>query len=322
MSKSVVQGSRGKPPKYPPAAAGMVGDNLTDEPTKSFHVVGLKLGDKVAAKNLKTTESFAKSELRAGVALPGMSAAFLEHHDGSLPRPVGSIHTKSVLDHDDRIWISDATQEPYRWICYLALTSANGTPMLGTGWLIGPRTIVTAGHCIYNHDPKYGVGVMRSITAFAGRNINNSLGQSDVHSVETTQEWIDSENNTAFDFGVLYLDSPIGDDVGFFAFGNYSDADLSGMTINVVGYPADKKNGTMWGHVNKGASVRPQRIAYMNDTYGGQSGSPVIYWDGSGDFVSVGIHNYGIDPFDPIGRHNYATRINQSVFNQLQAWKK
>lgn len=57
---------------------------------------------------------------------------------------------ETVCGRDDRVRISPATAVPWRWICQLIITMPNGAGFRGTGWFIGPRCVMTAGHCVYS----------------------------------------------------------------------------------------------------------------------------------------------------------------------------
>jgi len=57
---------------------------------------------------------------------------------------------ESVCGRDDRVRISPATAIPWRWICQLIITMPNGAGFRGTGWFIGPKCVMTAGHCVYS----------------------------------------------------------------------------------------------------------------------------------------------------------------------------
>ncbi len=61
---------------------------------------------------------------------------------------------KTVCGKDERVQQSPCTDVPWRWNCSLVITWPNGDRSIGTGWLIGPRTVMTAGHCVYNHEQK------------------------------------------------------------------------------------------------------------------------------------------------------------------------
>jgi V8-like Glu-specific endopeptidase len=72
-----------------------------------------------------------------------------------------------VIGRDDRVQITNTTAYPWRTICSLIITARDGSRWIGTGWLVGPRTVITAGHCVYMH--KRG-GWARSIEVIPGRN--------------------------------------------------------------------------------------------------------------------------------------------------------
>jgi glutamyl endopeptidase len=46
--------------------------------------------------------------------------------------------------------ILDTELAPWRMICALRMRGQSGAGALGTGWFIGPRTVLTAGHCVYS----------------------------------------------------------------------------------------------------------------------------------------------------------------------------
>ena len=96
------------------------------------------------------------------------------------------------------------------------------------------------------------------------------------------------------------------------------------MIVNVVGYPATiVKNGSeipvepplLFGQANRIDDVRAHELVYTIDTTPGQSGCPVICWDGDDKFTVVGIHNEGSTS------GNFATRITSDVFNNIKTWK-
>ena len=50
-----------------------------------------------------------------------------------------------VIDEDQRVRVQ---QHQYRWsaICHLVIWRQNGVQSFGTGWIIGPTAVATAGH--------------------------------------------------------------------------------------------------------------------------------------------------------------------------------
>ncbi len=225
---------------------------------------------------------------------------------------------ENIIGRDNRERIADVTINPFPWICFLNMTTPGGSRMIGTGWLAGPKTVVTAAHCVYNRDRKYGVGWMNraSYKVYAGISGSHLAGTSEVETMFTTQQWLNS-GTEVYDFAVLRLKTPLGNK-GYFQFGHFDEASLQNMLVNVAGYPYDKNSSSipqMWGNADVVVGVERQRLIYLNDTLPGNSGGPVINWQDGGDMHVVGIHNYGGDT------GNCATRINAAVFQQLIDWR-
>ena len=86
----------------------------------------------------------------------------------------------------------------------------------------------------------------------------------------------------------------------------------------VSGYPGDKPLQQWWS--SDGVRyTETYQIFYRNDSTSGMSGSPVWY-DRSGPYA-MAIHAYGIHGSFPHSVYNHGTRITQSVFNNLVAWR-
>lgn len=224
---------------------------------------------------------------------------------------------------EDRVPVSDSQSNPYDQICYLSITPPDGSPkFVGTGWLIGSRVIATAGHNVFNDVWKHGAGSgpALGVTAYFGRNGKASTAKIKAKAIQykVPTEWTRSHDQAEeWDFAAIVLDDNVGDEVGQFEFAHFSDSDLKRMTVNIAGYPGDRdKIGFMYRHANRIAGVRPQRLEYTIDTSGGQSGCPVVCWHGGNNHV-VGIHNYG----NRGALRNYATRINEEVFEKMMEWR-
>lgn len=243
--------------------------------------------------------------------LPGdyqsMKDAAVAHFEGGTPR-------ESVCGADDRVQIERASAPPWRMIAKLFITSGDGGRYVGTGWFISPRTVVTAGHCVFSSRTG---GWARSIEVVPGMNGRlRPFGTAISSEFKSVNGWIERED-IAFDIGCIVLPraSRLGDKVGWFGFANLEEASLRNLLVNTSGYPADKTIGTQWFNAGRITEVQANRLAYFVDTFGGQSGSPVWrYRADKGSREVVGIHNYG-------GCANRASRIGAGVFERLKAWK-
>ncbi len=214
-----------------------------------------------------------------------------------------------VFADDDRKQVMLTTTFPWRCICALMITASDGSRWVGSGWLAGPRLVVTAGHCVYLQG--HG-GWARQVEVYPGRNgADTSLGAFTSTELRSVTGWTD-QKSALFDYGAIILPKLPG--LGWFAYGVYDTADLNNLIVNVFGYPADKPLGTLWGTSRRLQQVIPQKLVYNLSTYGGQSGCPVFDKNGEQRTV-LGIHNYG----DFSG--NSATRITDAVFDDIEAWK-
>jgi V8-like Glu-specific endopeptidase len=213
-----------------------------------------------------------------------------------------------IVDQDDREQVTDTTAFPFRCICSLTITAQDGSKWIGTGWLAGPSTVVTAGHCVFLHGSG---GWPARIDVFPARNGPNKPYAFTSTSFRSVKGWT-RDQKPANDYGAIILPQPAV--VGFFGYKVMTDEELSGRVVSVYGYPSDKEPGTLWGHYRQLTQILPRQLVYNIATIGGQSGAPVWDKDGEDRFV-VGIHNYG----DVSG--NSATRITAAVYDNIDAWK-
>jgi len=105
--------------------------------------------------------------------------ALLDAFYASYPLPAPTVVSPSglsaeamevIIGTDNRVRINPTTAYPWRAVCGLKLTASDGTRWIGTGWLVSPRTIITAGHCVFMKNQG---GWIRSAEVIPG--LNNAL---------------------------------------------------------------------------------------------------------------------------------------------------
>ena len=243
------------------------------------------------------------------------------------PRTVIGLET--VLGADERQEIIQTDNAPWRMICSLSLRSGTGARYVGTGWLVGPRTVITAGHCIVDQS----AGQIANIEVMAGRRGDDMpFGSVAVTNAETEvhPRWA-SHFDPDYDIGVIKLPEPLGEQTGWFAYAVAGDDDLMSHQMNVGGYPAvvqDRLAGgeELWWHKDAVLDATDRRLFYATDTSGGQSGSPVwAYEDDEGDPIVVGIHAYGAtlihsDVTGGSAQANSAPRIDADIADLIDRW--
>jgi glutamyl endopeptidase len=224
---------------------------------------------------------------------------------------------ESVLGTDERVRITETTKLPWRLNASLLITAADNSQWIGTGWFISPRTLVTAGHCVFiKHSNRPGRdGFVKKIQVMPGRNANDApFGGLFATEFWTVKGWADDGLETV-DYGAIILPSTFPTKLGHFAFGVYPDTTLLASVANIAGYPGDKPSGTLWFDQRRIGSVKPDKVFYAADTAGGQSGA-CVYIVRGGKRIGVAIHAYGG------ATANSGTRISSEVFANLTAWKR
>lgn len=218
---------------------------------------------------------------------------------------------QSVCGHDDRTEVLNTSAVPWRCVCQLVMEGLHGTETLGTGWLAGPRTVFTAGHNLYSPRLQQDASTVWVMPGRSGDEVPFGFASSNAFAVHP--KWR-ATGDPAFDFGVVWLDEPIGERLGWFGFAAHDDAQLAGLLVNNAGYPVDKPRGTQWFNAARIVEVRPDALLYGLDTEEGQSGSPVFFFDAAMNRTVVAVHAYGGCP------QNIGMRITPEIFEVLQGW--
>lgn len=239
--------------------------------------------------------------------------------DQPIVRPRGSSF-ESFIGDDDRTRVLDTQLSPWRQIAALRIFSPFGAH-LGTAWFVGPKTLVTAGHCVY-HERDMG-GWAQAIEVSPGRNGDEIPIRVEAIEFSALDRWIETHDPN-FDIAALHLEDPIGEQFGWFAVASLPSEDLPNYLVNISGYPKRPGSGEQqWFHMNRISHVEQRRIYYDVDTFGGQSGAPVwIHETPESEPLVIGIHAYGegATPSSLGIEANSAPRIIPEVLDQIKAW--
>lgn len=242
---------------------------------------------------------------------------------GKLDGPIGGDSgLLSVLGDDERSRILETERAPFRMIASLAISGPWGE-FVGTGWFAGPRTVVTAGHCVY--DKSQMGGWADQILVTPGRDgTDTPFGTTTARRFASVDRWVD-DRDPDFDIGVIHLDEPLGDETGWFSVAAMTNDELNNALVNVSGYPARPGGGQQqWWAKNRIRALTPRRVFYDVDTSGGQSGGPVYLYEDSAATVPivVAIHAYGLGgtPSSIPLVVNSAPRIVPEVVALISQW--
>ena len=240
-----------------------------------------------------------------------------------------------VIKEDTRLKIKDTLKAPFKYICSIRLDGDAS----GTGTLIGPKTVLTAGHVVWNRS-KNKMEDLTRLTVVPAMNGNlfpkPGLGVYQVSRVVMSKSNFKSiDITTPADYAVIHLKEPAGTKFGYWGMADWKKDKLrttihskkflplpaGELTLNLCGYAGDedredRKGDHQWLAYNRSAKFSENRqiLEYYNDTFGGHSGSPawVRRHSSMGGHVMVGIHISGISR-NPQGKGNRAVYINDTV---------
>ncbi len=218
-----------------------------------------------------------------------------------------------VIADDDRELVTNVLESPWKKIAALRIQAKNGKTFVGTAWFISATVLATAGHCLFMHDEGGWPLQIEVIPALNG--LERPFNSAFATRFESSNGWV-NDRNSDYDYGVIILDQPISESIGWFSVAAAPDEYLKSNIANISGYPIDRDRATrQYYHARNIIRASSRRIYYEIDTYGGQSGAAIWMNLGEGDRVAIGIHTTGNST------SNFGTRITEEVFNNFKTWK-
>lgn len=220
-----------------------------------------------------------------------------------LDRMTDAIDYAVIGPTDGRRRVLNTRAFPFAAVCHVERDFGDGTWSGCSGFLVGPRTVVTAGHCIsspvrrrlkLSHVP-------RQIRVWAGRDGANAPfgftngAQWFVHSSYARSA------DPQHDLGLILLAQAVRYGGPYFELVSPPSRELARIRqrrlLHISGYPGDKPRGTQWTHEERLDSFDARRLLYTVDTCPGHSGSPVWVeaWNGR-PASAIGVHVAGPTP--------------------------
>ncbi|MBE6673577.1 MAG: hypothetical protein E7596_00555 [Ruminococcaceae bacterium] len=238
-----------------------------------------------------------------------------------------------VIGEDNRQPIYNTSQEPYKMVCYIKAYYYNviipgekpqNLVRKGTGFLVGPNLLMTAGHNLYGDitkdefednidNPSFPdeIIIYPGASLITSNNVVAPYGYTKVESCYIQKEFYESIE-IDYDWGICVLEDNIGEKTGWLEM-SLTPETIIDDSISIIGYPADldyrmyRSDGTV-------VRVYDYTFWYDADTYERNSGSPVFVCDGN--YVVQGIHTTGFNDTDEdtTDDFNKATRINTFIY--------
>ena len=247
---------------------------------------------------------------------------------------------REIIGRDTRVLVRNTRAAPFRYICNLVAN--NDTEPFCTGTLVAPNVVLTAAHCLIGLDAA-------DVTVIPGRNgVRRPFGTARALRFAFSQGFQGNPDRvTRRDYAVIYLTQPIGNTVGHWSIAHtssridplgtsFSAAPVAnGQQINLSGYPGDKvfmlpnpprRVAQQWRARNVLRAIDQNGLMhYLNDTFGGHSGSPI--WikrrASLGGRVMIGLHLDRDDlgtaqPTTPLLAANRGLKFTQAIIDDIR----
>ena len=201
------------------------------------------------------------------------------------------------------IVIPDRDNPNISWIC--------------TGFLVGPDLFMTNHHCLHDDFGLRPLGGVRILMDYyQERDVDPTRGGVTAGVSELLKA------DAPKDYALLRLDKPIGNTYGWLELDTTTDVDTS-QSVKLISHPRGRSKEIV--RRNSGivevppsiAAVRPFLLAYLADSEGGSSGSPVFLREGTG---VIAIHHSGwSNRFTGEPLFN-AGSLMSSIVPEIQQW--
>ncbi len=223
------------------------------------------------------------------------------------------ISTHHVIGIDNRSHITNTTDSPYRNVCCLVITYPNGSKTIGSGVLVYFDVLLTAAHCVYQHDRG---GWATSIEIVPGRQGENKRPLGTAYPTKTmcSQEWIDNRNYDG-DWAIIDLDRSFDTWQLFGYYNNYYNQ--LGTSVTAIGYPGEEDiRYHMYADTNSISYVTEYQYTVLCDLTGGQSGGALID-DKSGYLIGIISNEKEIVPGEEYA--NRCLRLTPALCSVIQS---
>ena len=192
----------------------------------------------------------------------------------------------------------------------------------GTGFVVGPNTVVTAGHVINNKN--YGKENINhenwayKVVVYPARSgFTCPYGSASSTELICSTEWTNNQN-ADHDWGIIRLDKNIGDDTGWLGL-YYQSSSFHGTTIDYAGYPTmSLEYRYLYRGYARQTNFGSSGLVYAGDgvtATGGMSGSPAFIYRNQSGYTAIGIVVHSCE-----GGFGYV-KLSEWLYNELVSYR-
>jgi V8-like Glu-specific endopeptidase len=231
---------------------------------------------------------------------------------------------------DDRVRVRPAPRNPstrlfpFNGICYLELRQHGTFGPWGTGNLVAPRVVLTAGH-VLREAGSLPMRVTPGAARDAARPSDRSAGRPQSQEVRSSRFRTPTQYVpcSATDFGIIVLPRAFAGPNRFMPL-QARAASRSAIQATIAGFPGDRNSaqpGTMWRHSEgiETVATTDGLLRHRIDTCPGSSGSPIWLLGAGMTRIQIGVHIGGAG-CDAVGTRNIGARITNPMLARVAQW--
>jgi V8-like Glu-specific endopeptidase len=210
-----------------------------------------------------------------------------ENRSGADPDRVPLPRAENVVGTDDRTRVTSTESYPWNTVGYISTSYPSGRAYRGSGAIVTPYMVLTAGHVVYDWGTEGGYASAMYFSPgqrqmSPGGAVTRPYGEATASSWQTNTSYIDAlKTNPAVQFNYDYAAVFFNTSFTGAGLSTYMPVvfNLAPDYINLAGYPPSVQGETnsqgMWHSDGDVTGVTDRIIYYNADTTGGNSGGPV-----------------------------------------------